>query len=177
MGRKLTDEEYKQKLKETNPEYESLAPYQGNKIKIPHRHIKCGYIWNIVPGIFFSKMSGCPKCNQSKGESRIETYLQKNKISYISQMKYEDLRGDRNIPLSYDFYLKDFNILIEYQGQQHKYSVDWFGGEEKFKRQQEIDTMKKNYAEEHNIKLLEIWYYDFNNIENILESRLLKQSA
>ena len=41
----------------------------------------------------------------------------------------------------------------------------------------EFYMMKKNYAEEHNIELLEIWYYDFDNIENILGSRLLKQSA
>ena len=42
MGRKLYDEEYKQKLRETNPEFESLAPYQGSKDKITHRHIPCG---------------------------------------------------------------------------------------------------------------------------------------
>lgn len=28
-----------------------------------------------------------------------------------------------------------------------------------------------------NIELFEIWYWDFDNIEQILESRLLKQSA
>ena len=43
--------------------------------------------------------------------------------------------------------------------------------------QQEHDRRKRNYAKDHNIELLEIWYYDFNNIEQILESRLLKQSA
>lgn len=53
MGRKLNNEEYKQKLKETNPEYESLASYQGSKIKIPHRHIKCGYIWDVKPNVLY----------------------------------------------------------------------------------------------------------------------------
>lgn len=177
-NKKLTQNDFEDKVYEQRGnEYSVVGKYINYSTKVSMRHNKCGCIWNVIPGAFFSKMSGCPKCNQSKGESRIETYLQKNKILYISQMKYEDLRGDRNIPLSYDFYLEDFNILIEYQGQQHKYSVDWFGGEEKFKRQQEIDMMKKNYAEEHNIELLEIWYYDFDNIENILGSRLLKQSA
>jgi hypothetical protein len=37
--------------------------------------------------------------------------------------------------------------------------------------------MKSNYAKEHNIELMEIWYWDFDNIEQILESRLLKRSA
>ena len=92
-------------------------------------------------------------------------------------MKYEDLVGINNIPLSYDFYLHDYNLLIEYQGQQHEKPVDWFGGEEKFKRQKEIDKMKSNYAKEHNIELMEIWYWDFDNIGKILESRLLIQQS
>lgn len=31
---------------------------------------------------------------------------------------------------------------------------------------------KRQYAKDHNIKLLEIWYWDFDNIENILEKEL-----
>ena len=39
------------------------------------------------------------------------------------------------------------------------------------------DSIKREYAKKHNIELLEIPYWDFDNIEQILESRLLKQSA
>lgn len=122
--------------------------------------------------------SGCPKCNMSKGERRIEKFLDDNNIKYTPQMKYDDLKGKCNQRFSYDFYLHDYNILIEYQGQQHEYPVDRFGGEEKFARQQEIDAIKNMYSISHNIELMEIWYYDFDNIEEILTSRLsLKQSA
>ena len=31
---------------------------------------------------------------------------------------------------------------------------------------------KSMYAKEHNIKLLEIWYWDFDNIEEILRRTL-----
>ena len=31
---------------------------------------------------------------------------------------------------------------------------------------------KREYAKEHNIELLEIWYYDYDNIENILENKI-----
>lgn len=34
------------------------------------------------------------------------------------------------------------------------------------------DKRKRNYAQEYNIKLLEIWYYDFENIEEILKNEL-----
>lgn len=33
---------------------------------------------------------------------------------------------------------------------------------------------KKEYAENNNINLLEIWYYDFDNIEKILNNQLLE---
>jgi hypothetical protein len=41
--------------------------------------------------------------------------------------------------LSYDFFLPDFNLLIEYQGRQHFIPVERFGGEETFKIQLEHD--------------------------------------
>lgn len=174
----LSQEEFEKRVYEQRgDEYTVIGKYINYSTKLSMRHNKCGCVWDVKPSSFLSKESGCPKCNQSKGESKIEKYLCDNSIIYIPQMKYDDLLGIKNIPLSYDFFLPDYNILIEYQGQQHERPVDWFGGEEKFKRQQEIDKMKKEYANAHNINLLEIWYYDFKNIEQILESRLLKQSA
>lgn len=65
-----------------------------------------------------------------------------------------------------------YNLLIEYQGEQHEHPVKHFGGKEQFKRQQEHDKRKRDYAKEHNIELLEIWYWDFNNIEQILNKKL-----
>lgn len=41
-----------------------------------------------------------------------------------------------------------------------------------FERQLEHDKRKREYAKQHNIKLLEIWYYDIDNIENILVKEL-----
>lgn len=174
----LSQKEFEKRVyDQRGDEYSVIGEYVNFSTKVLIKHNKCGYIWKVKPSTFLGKESGCPKCNQSKGELRIERYLLNNGINYISQMKYDDLVGVKNIPLSYDFYLPDFNLLIEYQGQQHEYAVAWFGGEEKFKRQKEIDKIKNNYAKEHNIELLEIWHIDFDNIEQILESRLLKQSA
>lgn len=120
----------------------------------------------------------CSKCNESKGEKRIEKYLISNKINYISQKQYDGLIGLGCRNLSYDFYLLNpFNLLVEYQGQQHESPIDFKGNgmkkaKENFKIQQEHDRRKNEYAKNHNIKLLEIWYYDFNNIEEILKSQL-----
>lgn len=174
----LSQEEFEKRIyAQRGNEYTVVGKYINFSTKLSIRHNKCNFVWNVVPGTFLGKESGCPKCNQSKGELKIEKYLRDNKITYIPQKKFHNLTGKNNKPLSYDFFLPEYNILIEYQGQQHKYAVDWFGGEDKFKRQQEIDEMKKEYAKNNNIELLEIWYYDYENIKQILENRLLKQSA
>ena len=68
--------------------------------------------------------------------------------------------------------MPDYNLLIEYQGQQHERAVDFFGGEEKFEIQKEIDKKKKEYAQNNHYDFLEIWYRDYDNIENILSNKL-----
>ena len=115
----------------------------------------------------------CPYCNVIKGEDRISRYLLTNDIKYTIHKSYDDLRGIKGGKLSYDFYLPLLNLLIEYQGEQHEHPVNVFGGEEQFKVQQEHDKRKREYAQQHNIELLEIWYYDFENIEEILNERFL----
>lgn len=62
--------------------------------------------------------------------------------------------------------------MIEYQGAQHGISVEWFGGNKYFKKQKEHDKRKREYAENNNIKLIEIWYYNYNDIEKILIDEL-----
>ena len=75
--------------------------------------------------------------------------------------------------LSYDFYLIDYNILIEYQGLQHeKYKPGFHKSEKDFEYQQEHDRRKKEYAQNNNINLLEIWYWDYDNVEKILDEYL-----
>lgn len=109
-------------------------------------------------------------CRISKGEKHIAKFLEENNIKYESQKKYVGLTGINGGQLSYDFYLSDYNLLIEYQGEQHNKIVDWFVGEEGYKIRQEHDNRKRKYAIDNNIKLLEIWYNE--NIEQKLKKTL-----
>ena len=117
----------------------------------------------------------CPYCVHWKGEKRIEDWLISNNINYIIQMKFDDLIGTGNGLLSYDFYLLAYNLLIEYQGNFHDGSanVSILQTKEMLIKQIEHDKRKKEYAKEHNINFLEIWYWDFNNIEEILKEVLI----
>ena len=98
-----------------------------------------------------------------------------NKITW--RRKNKNLKGIGKKSLSYDFYLPDYNLFIEYQGIQHYKPIDFFGGEKSFKNQQKNDELKRMYAKKNSIELLEISYIDFNNIEQILFNKIFKQSA
>ena len=111
-------------------------------------------------------------CLNSKGECLVNKYLCEKHIDFKTQKTYNDLLGINNGKLSYDFYLPEYNLLVEIQGQQHEKPIDIFGGEEQFKIQQEHDRRKREYAEKNGYKLLEIWYYDYDKIEEILSREL-----
>jgi len=120
---------------------------------------------------------GCSICNQSKGEKRISKKLINDNILFEPQKEFEMLIGVRGGNLSYDFYLSKYNLLIEYQGEQHeRYIPGFHGSYEDFERQVEHDKRKREYAKNNNINLLEIWYYDFDNIEEILNNSIMEDN-
>lgn len=132
-----------------------IEDYVNAKTIIHHRCKICGYIYSQIPNAHLNGQ-GCPVCNESHGERYISNYLDNHSIKYIPQKKFHDLK-DKNY-LSYDFYLPDYTILIEYQGKQHYDSIDYFGGDSKFKNQQYHDKLKREYAKDNGYKLLELHY-------------------
>ena len=160
-------------------EYKVLGEYTGQHEKTTFYHKICGKTFLKTPS---SILAGhlCPHCiRPTVGEQKIIDILEKYNINYTFQHQYLDLVGDYGYQLSYDFYIDDYNLLVEYQGEFHDDTlVGRAQSLEKFERQQKYDERKRQYAKDRNIELLEIWYWDFDNIENILISRLnIKQSA
>ena len=122
---------------------------------------------------------GCPYLTTYKGEEYIKQYLQKNNIVFNTQQKFSDLLGTGDGQLSYDFSIPDEKygyILIEYNGIQHYEAVDYFGGEEQFKKQKEHDKRKRDYAKKHGYKLITVKYtYDtYESVEEYLDNELKK---
>lgn len=165
-------------LSNNNNNVEYISGYRGVSYNVMAKCKKCDYIWNTrAKGLLEGK--GCPNCNNYKGENFISEFLSIHNIEFDVQKTFDDLRGVGGYKLRYDFYLHKYNLLIEFQGIQHKKPVDFAGRGDKFANdlfdyQQEHDRRKREYARLHNIELLEIWYYDIDNIEEILTSRLLK---
>lgn len=155
-------------------EFEISGEYKGcdSPIKILHR--KCGNVseYYRASRVLTDYLYPCKCCNITKGEKSIMNYLDNNCIVYEHQKKYDNLFGVNSGYLSYDFYIEDKNLLIEFQGKQHYEAIEDFGGQEYFNIQQEHDRRKRQYAKDNNITLLEIAYWDFENIEEILSREL-----
>ena len=162
-----TTEMFIKELNEISPDIEVLSEYKNNETKIKCRCRKCSNIWQPAAKHLLEGR-GCTKCCSPRGELIICNLLDNRKIKYYTQYKFDDLLGIGGKNLTYDFYLPEYNLLIEYQGGQHFKPTNYMGGKEKFKKQVEHDKRKRNYAKEHFINLLEITYKD--NIKNKLYS-------
>ena len=112
---------------------------------------------------------GCPLCKH-KGESALYELLINMGYKAEKQKKYEDLRDKRL--LSYDFYLPQYNLLIELDGEHHRDKVvyctkDMIDAEKdlakleakiRLKDRKHKDKLKDDYAKNNNIPLLRIEY-------------------
>lgn len=163
-----THEQFVEDLYLVNKNIVVIGKYNGAQHKIQVQCRKCGYVWEPKASSLLCGY-GCPGCTFSKGEERVKEYLSSSNITFSRQKTFDDLKGIGGKPLPYDFYLPELNMLIEYQGQFHDGTAS-IQTEDGLKRQQKNDARKKEYAVNHNINFLEIWYYDFNNIENILSN-------
>ena len=115
---------------------------------------------------------GCPYCNQSTGERLVDRVL-----SQVYQLEEsQDFYYGYVLPnkLHLDFYLPSSNLAIEYDGKQHYVPVDYFGGEEGFKKIQDRDRKKDKYCKEYGIKLIRIPYTinTYRGIKELLASYL-----
>lgn len=172
LGIGLTQEEKIEQFQEVHGDrynYE-FVEYINTRTKIKIECTEHG-IFEQTPNHHLSG-SGCPKCNYTLGEDTIARYLEQLNIDFMSQQRFEECRGDSK-PLSFDFYLPDYDLLIEYDGIQHfEYCPDYFhrDGYHVFEQQQRYDQVKNDYAKQNAIPLLRIAYFEptIETLENYL---------
>ena len=112
--------------------------------------------------------SGCPKCNNYKGEIAIRKFLTEYKIEFEEQKKFDDCKDKRQLP--FDFYIPLYNLCIEFDGEGHfkpiKRSKEMTDeeAEKNLKYIQNHDKIKNDYCKNNGINLLRL-----NNLKTIDE--------
>lgn len=133
-------------------------------------------VFKMTPRNHIHSMQKCPYCKSSHGEIKIQKTLEDSNYvlneTYFREYKFDDCKDKKSLP--FDFYIPSKNLLIEYQGVQHYKITEWFGGKKNFLLQKHHDWVKRKYARDHNIELLTIPYWEFKNIETILETTVYK---
>ena len=84
----------------------------------------------------------------SSGERAAEKIFKQYNINFIPQKRFDDCRDVYTLP--FDFYLPDYNLIVEIMGEQHERPVEIFGGQEG----------------------LDIWYYEFDKMEDLILNKI-----
>lgn len=141
-----------------------------------HCECDCGNHKNVLAThLVHGVVKSCGCKHTSVGERIISKILLNNSIKYEEQKEFDDCVNPKTgIKLKFDFYLPDYNLCIEYDGEQHFKEVSIF--RDSLSEIQYRDLIKDNYCKEHNIKLIRIPYTDFNklNTEDYLISLIEK---
>ena len=148
----------------------------GNKTIAWHCRCNCldgkhRYIDVPATDLSSGKRVGCQQCMKriSSGELLVQEILQEFSIQFIREKKFNDCRGNKGGYLSFDFFLPDNNICIEYDGVQHykqseiRYNqLASFWTDFSYETLHEYDTIKDNWCATHGIKMIRIpyTYYD-----------------
>lgn len=116
--------------------------------------------------------TGCPLCNESKNELKIRNFLDNQLIKYTTQEWFKNTENPcknpkTNCRLPFDFYLPEYNLCIEYDGEAHYIPIKYFGGKKTLEDQQRRDSIKNQYCKDNGIRLLRIPYWNLDYEEEI----------
>lgn len=115
----------------------------------------------------------CRRCYVSEGEQRIETYLDKLNVEYYREHTFPStLRYIK--PLRLDFYLPEFNLVIEFDGISH-YKKRTHGilpsiATSRFREVLTKDRIKDVWCQNNRKNMLRIPFWDYDNIETMISN-------
>lgn len=145
-------------------------------IRMQHNVEDCHQVFETTPNGFISAGVRCPIDGHSHGENWVNSYLEGMRYSNKREKTFPDLVDSNN--LRYDFYLNDYNVLIEYDGPQHyeenKDKSHW--GNFDYGLLHKHDLMKNEYAKKHSIPLIRIPYTVVGQeaVNNYLDEKLAR---
>lgn len=134
-------------------------------VECKHCHIQ-SYKWGIT--LIDAENISCRCESRTKGEDLVFRALQNIGITdFIEQHRF---KGESDRTYILDFYIPSHRLVIEYNGPQHYRPIDYFGGEEKFKRQVIRDNYIQQYCTNNNLTLL--IFKDNDTLESITHTLL-----
>lgn len=173
VGHGKTREDVQNELDELNSDIEVLE-YAEYSSPAKLRCRICGHIWSTPP-MYLIYGKRCPHCSRSRFEIDVSRLLKSWGYDFQEQHVFQDCR-DQN-PLPFDFYLPDFGVLIETDGEHHFWPVRYGSRSydeavSAFEKTVLHDAIKTTYCQQHGLQLIRIPYWERDELEYFLWDRL-----
>lgn len=170
-------EEFKKRLGEIHPELEIRSEYINNSTPMDFYCTKHNHHFSSTPVVVLNRLKCCDKNRVTYKEEQVCQLLENWNFKITRQKVFDDCKDKRNLP--FDIYLDEYDVLIEYQGEQHyrpvRYSTQTYeSSNEKFLYTKRHDEIKEKYCKDNNIKLIKIPYWEFEDLEYFLFDQLVK---
>jgi very-short-patch-repair endonuclease len=168
--KQLSTEEFISKAREVHGDtYDySEVDYVGSHIDVKIKCKKGHGIFHQQPANHITNRAGCGKC-RNKREGRIAKILERKGIKHKSLT----IKGKR-----FDFFLSDYNLIIERDGEQHYMFIEHFSDQDRnyIAKQQKNDFNKSKIVKEEGFEIARIPFWldekeEEKEIENILSGK------
>jgi hypothetical protein len=138
-----------------------VCPKHGDFEQCPQNHVHA--------------TASCPKCRESKGETKVRMYLENAGITYKYNHRFSTCRNVKPLPFDFVIWHNGKLFLVEYQGKQHYVPVpQWHGdaAQDEFEKVVERDRIKEEWCKQRNIPLLKIPYWKSKDLHNMMDTFL-----
>lgn len=110
----------------------------------------------LKPKKMINRLDGCPYCNESHLEKNVKIILEKLNHTFEREKTFDWLINKSNMFL--DFYLPQYNIAIECQGEQHiiERKESLMNKNDNFENKVSRDQLKYKLCQEHGIPIIYI---------------------
>jgi len=131
--------------------------YCGELRKIAQRNMK--------DNILHPNVCSCQRTGGSSFERQIESILKENNIFYHKEKVFDSfIYEDTKKHPRFDFFLPNYNCLIEVHGKQHYVQGSGYMEKENLTKRQLRDKIKISWALKNNFFIIVIPYTEINNI-------------
>jgi hypothetical protein len=150
----------------TKNDCKPIAVLKGSTKKVWWHCSKCEHSWIATINNRTNGGTGCPRCNESKGEKSVTLCLTDMGVLFERQFRFASCKNKRCLP--FDFYVKTITGigLIEYQGEHHYEPIY---GQHRLLEKKENDEIKKRWCRKNNIPLLTIPYWQFGQLTTMVK--------
>lgn len=106
--------------------------------------------------------------------AKIKLYLKELDVDFEDE---KFIRYNDNEYGKFDFYLPLYNLVIEFDGEDHYMPIDRAGkgkewAEEHFEITKHRDSLKNDYCKNNNINLLRIPYWEKENCKTLIKNKI-----